>query len=1309
MTPRFFARALARGAVALAVMLLALPCLAQTYSYASYPFSWIDASGHKKINSVTVTPVTNPVTPSFQQLGDCATRPPIIDDTISDPIPLGFTFKFAGVNFTQARVMTNGRLQFGAPISCGAGSPLTQFPYPYANLSYSMRIYGNDLDPSLKGENASNGLYTNTPCVNRNVCYISYATIGTAPNRSFVVTWSDVPEWVSATVSPTGGYNMQLILLENGEFIYQYGTDRAGPNAAFPQVGWQGGDVSDFGTPPAGFPPNNTAIKFYIGKPVAEYRMEQPARANSIAADTSGSGYDGTMLGGVITDQAGKVCRGALIPSNTSAAVIDALDTTIPIPKIGAVGLIDFWYKSNTAWSGAGAKDEQLFDATVSANSYFFLVKRSTGTLRFVITDTTGVHQVVETAAISVAAGTWKHIAVTWNFNPNAALNNDQMIIYVDGTAVKTASFTTIGYPASQGTLYVGDNRSTNIGQNGTANSADGMIDELHVYNALGSGLIARDMTTTGCALHYAVLDAGAGKTCQPSNVTVVAHAAGPAGGPAEVNYTMPNNTTSIRLSTSTGRGDWTLVSGYGTLDNGSADDGNATYLFNGEYQATFALRHPTAATVTVHVSDGQLTDLASENQSLTIVACASGSFNACMATAPRCAPSANPPAGTPKNNSYANLPMQLANTAFALDLVKLQTDGTLDPTFNQKSVKVELLANTAVFDGAQIDATTLCPTPTPTATILLGNAVLFSNGRAPGTGIAVPANALSSAAPNYSAFRDVRVRFTCDAANCGSAITSCSTDAFSVRPTGFTVTSDMTSTPGAPVTRQAGAAFSLTVASGAPGYDGTPQIANNTTDDSASNPASVYVTQTNAIVSNPVAPVSLLTDQLSVVTNGAPGNSLPPAAIATGTSATAAPASQMRFEDAGYVGLRAGGIRDQTFTSIDQQGSDCVAGSASNTANGSGVFGCNIANQADVPVFGRFYPDHFELGYTLSNACPGFSYMDQQEVGIGMLVTAVSLNGKVLAHYAAGAVTVTGENAGSGGTTTFSPLSSRLAPALPSMAWAGGYAGRSYKTDSVTHLAGSTSIKLSGAGTIASGDLLRFAGDTTKYTVTAGTTTAATPIVITPGLAGDLAGGAVLSVLHKFTRGASPDGPYDNFALRVGVSDPDGALITVVTTGSTTGAITGANSVPIGTASDGGGVRLRYGRLRIENVYGSEKLDMPVRVTAQYYGGSSTGYVASTLDNCTPLTPATFTLSNFTPAALSGNLPPANITIVSAPPQLAAGLGYLKLLKPLSSPAITQKFSVRLNSAIPYLPGLGTETFGMFRTGPVIYMQEVH
>ena len=228
---------------------------ATTYSASSYPFSWIDASKHTKLGPTTGGIYS--ASYKFTNSGGCGTSPPVLDDTISDLIPLGFTFKYGSKSFTSVRVMTNGRLQFDNN-TCSYGSPATVLPYPVASLNYSMRIYGNDMDPTLSTEKS--GYSTN--CTSRSSCYISYATIGTAPNRQFVVTWRNVPEWAAAN-SATGSYNLQMILLETGEFIYQYGDSTAGPQARLGQIGWQL-DVNDYAVAGTGFPADNSAFLFYI-------------------------------------------------------------------------------------------------------------------------------------------------------------------------------------------------------------------------------------------------------------------------------------------------------------------------------------------------------------------------------------------------------------------------------------------------------------------------------------------------------------------------------------------------------------------------------------------------------------------------------------------------------------------------------------------------------------------------------------------------------------------------------------------------------------------------------------------------------------------------------------------------------------------------------------------------------------------------------------------------------------------------------------------------------------------------------------
>ena len=229
---------------------------ATTYSVAATAYSWIDASTHTKLGPTTGGVYSSLY--SFSDTGGCGTAPPDIDDTLSSNIPLGFTFTYGAMPFTSVRIMTNGRIQFNNNTTCGYGSPVTQIPYPDPSLTYSMRIYGNDLDPSLQSEISG----YSTPCTSRSSCYISYASLGTAPNRSFVVTYNNIPEW-AATNAATGNYNLQIILKENGQFIFQYGADTPGPQATVAQIGWEI-STTDYAVAGIGYPSNNSAFLFFI-------------------------------------------------------------------------------------------------------------------------------------------------------------------------------------------------------------------------------------------------------------------------------------------------------------------------------------------------------------------------------------------------------------------------------------------------------------------------------------------------------------------------------------------------------------------------------------------------------------------------------------------------------------------------------------------------------------------------------------------------------------------------------------------------------------------------------------------------------------------------------------------------------------------------------------------------------------------------------------------------------------------------------------------------------------------------------------
>lgn len=293
---------------------------AATYANMNVANSWIDASTHTKVGYNT-SPYR------FNSSAGCGVPVPILDDTLSDEIPIGFNFTYGGMVFSTLRIMTNGRLQFNNNMTCYFGSPVQTLPYPDASLNYTMCIYGNDLDPTLKSDVTASTY--NTTCTNRATCYISYATIGATPNRSFVVTWNNVPEWTSGG-SPQGAYNLQVILQENGEFIYQYGDSTAGPSAGLAQIGWQV-DTGDYEAPQIGLPLANTALKFYIPAPAAEYRMEQSSWSSAAGQviDTSGNNRNASILGSAQTASSGRVGRAADIPINTGSSTIGGADENL--------------------------------------------------------------------------------------------------------------------------------------------------------------------------------------------------------------------------------------------------------------------------------------------------------------------------------------------------------------------------------------------------------------------------------------------------------------------------------------------------------------------------------------------------------------------------------------------------------------------------------------------------------------------------------------------------------------------------------------------------------------------------------------------------------------------------------------------------------------------------------------------------------------------------------------------------------------------------------------------------------------------
>lgn len=411
----------------------------------------------------------------------------------------------------------------------------------------------------------------------------------------------------------------------------------------------------------------------------------------------------------------------------------------------------------------------------------------------------------------------------------------------------------------------------------------------------------------------------------------------------------------------------------------------------------------------------------------------------------------------------------------------------------------------------------------------------------------------------------------------------------------------------------------------------------------------------------------------------GAIGGVFSAAPVATGTAA----GNAFFYSEAGNFGLNTNAVFDDTYTSVDQPG-DCTA-DFSNALVG-GRYGCRFGSTA-VPLaigssgFGRFIPDNFNVAYNTPSfgaACGTFGYV-----------------GQVFTFTTVPEITVAARQGTANGLTDATTLN-----------YAGAY--MKLTNTSLAQVPYDTT-----AGRYSRFDAL--GGGATPALDTSGLPSAATDPVIgtfTNGV-GVLAFGAGAGL--RFTRSATaPSVPFNaDIALALNVLDADG--VAFAGNPAAFGAASAGNGIAFG-----GGKGVRFGRLKLANAHGSELLNLPVPVLAQYWNG--TAFVTNALDNCTALAANNIALTT----------PPAGVG-VSAGITLSNGAGSLILTKPATPTKISVDLCADLgvdpvggsvcsatSAAMSYLQGIwppGTNynndptaraTFGVYKGGnEFIYLRE--
>jgi MSHA biogenesis protein MshQ len=142
-------------------------------------------------------------------------------------INIGFSFPFNGTTYTQVRISTNGKLNFGVAENSGGNIVL---PNGLIGDYQSIYPYWDNLDPNAILALGGNGT-------------IKYETLGSGDTQRLVVTFTDVPKCalyvLGLCVTSGGNFSFQTVLYKNGDIRFRYPSGGNSANGSSATIGVQ--------------------------------------------------------------------------------------------------------------------------------------------------------------------------------------------------------------------------------------------------------------------------------------------------------------------------------------------------------------------------------------------------------------------------------------------------------------------------------------------------------------------------------------------------------------------------------------------------------------------------------------------------------------------------------------------------------------------------------------------------------------------------------------------------------------------------------------------------------------------------------------------------------------------------------------------------------------------------------------------------------------------------------------------------------------------------------------------------------------
>ncbi|MEN8256684.1 MAG: DUF6701 domain-containing protein [Thermodesulfobacteriota bacterium] len=571
--------------------------------------------------------------------GTCTTY---LADDDQQLVNIGFTFNFADIDYTQVRILSNGALHFGADQGfhkdyTNEAMPITEVGAGPCAESAADRViapYWEDLDPSGGGQ-------------------VTYETMGSAPNRQFVVSWLGVPRYGAGS-----SYTFQVILYETSNaFKFQYGAGNANGSSAtigvevsdtdFTQYSYNSNTVS-----------NGDAILFYRAAHFAIshdgigdvcqtenitisfhdylHNIQTPYTGTITLSTSTGTGDWSLVSGsGTLTNLGNGDGTYAFAAGDNSQVILGLTHPATGIVNINifdGTTIEDPGEDNDLNFSGSGDTFRDDFNVSAFNNND----GSATWTGDWIEVDGAGAGS--GTGNVQITGGSlvlddrpntggepslarevnlsfYSNATLSFDYQTTAGVdNNDAVVVEVSnnggGSWTILETFTGISGATSGSRSYnvtVDSSMSVNTRIRFRVSGRYGGSNEQFLVNFVE---ISALLPCPGVD-HYTIGHDEFGINCQAEPVTISVHDAAHA--------VLTGHTGAITLSTSSGHGDWSVISGNpSNLVN--IGNGNGSYTFDGSELGVvvLGLKDTFVETVNINISDGTATELSGTAEPLT-------------------------------------------------------------------------------------------------------------------------------------------------------------------------------------------------------------------------------------------------------------------------------------------------------------------------------------------------------------------------------------------------------------------------------------------------------------------------------------------------------------------------------------------------------------------------------------------------------------------------------------------------------------------------------------------------------------------